>query len=763
MSEQPEDRLFNRLPGHHQALDAENGHALRALARLLAAELNVVESDIHQLYDNWFIETCEPWAIPYIGDLVGARPLTPFGEDGAGLRAYIANTLAYRQSKGVAAALEQLARDVTGWPAVGVEFFQRLIQTPHVNHVRPEALGTVSIRDAEAARMTSAPFESGYHTAAAGQPDGLSGRYNIPNFGVFLWRLKSMAYSFVSADDEQPGYIGGVVPRVAPIGPGFRRFDPLGTDRALFNRPAPDLELAARVGRRNVPEPLDRRLLHRDLNGLRDGAPSAGLWFSQAPVVQLRLNGSTVPPNRLHACNLEDRDDGAGGVTWRRPATAGEVYFDPELGRLSLHEDDEALDVEASFAHGAPFDIGGGPYDRRASVDAWREMVFPEGEDPPFRIGVSSRVEDTTDDPALGGPVVTSLADAIDAWNAQRATSSRGVITIFDNASYADDLTAEAALIRLPSQARLAIVAAGWLVEQIEGGGRRRLPDALTPRGRRPHIASSLRIIGEPSAEVDEADGGLLILDGLIVEGGLTVEDGDLSRLELRHATLGAFASGLNSGISVAAGNERLSVLADHAVLGEIVMATASGGVCVLDTVLGEARGEAVEPATAPLVIDAPESDLEIARSTLFGRIAGRSLEAENSILTGVVDIARRQAGCMRYCFAPLPGRTPRRYRCAPDRALSDAKVRLGADWTEAERLKILQRVAPQFVSSAYGSDRFAQLSLACVSEIAQGAEGGAAMGASFHLGEPFRRANLARSFEEYLPFGLAAGALFMT
>ena len=53
--------------------DAEQGYPLQALLRVIAEQVNVVEDDIAQLYDNWFIETCEDWAVPYIADLIGYR------------------------------------------------------------------------------------------------------------------------------------------------------------------------------------------------------------------------------------------------------------------------------------------------------------------------------------------------------------------------------------------------------------------------------------------------------------------------------------------------------------------------------------------------------------------------------------------------------------------------------------------------------------------------------------------------------------------
>ena len=158
MRDRRPDRLYTLLPAHIRARDAEEGRPLEALMRLMAAELEVVEGDIDALYDDWFIETCEDWAVPYIGALVGARPLRPFGEGGGSLRAYVANTLSYRQAKGTIATIEQLARDVTGWPAHAVEFFPLLAWSQNLNRLRPENAVTLSLRDSDAAARVDAPF-----------------------------------------------------------------------------------------------------------------------------------------------------------------------------------------------------------------------------------------------------------------------------------------------------------------------------------------------------------------------------------------------------------------------------------------------------------------------------------------------------------------------------------------------------------------------------------------------------------------------------
>ena len=137
-------RLFDLLPAVYRIRDRGQSDPLRALLAVIGREVDRVEGDIGALYDNWFIETCHAWVVPYIGDLLGVRGLATTSGDGTfSPRAYVANTLAYRRRKGTAAVLEQLARDLTGWPARAVEFFARLATTQHVNHVRLDAPATL--------------------------------------------------------------------------------------------------------------------------------------------------------------------------------------------------------------------------------------------------------------------------------------------------------------------------------------------------------------------------------------------------------------------------------------------------------------------------------------------------------------------------------------------------------------------------------------------------------------------------------------------
>ncbi|MEH1841553.1 MAG: hypothetical protein V7L20_23095 [Nostoc sp.] len=47
--------------------------------RVIAEQIDVVEADIAQLYENWFIETCQDWVVPYIGDLIGYQNVRSYG------------------------------------------------------------------------------------------------------------------------------------------------------------------------------------------------------------------------------------------------------------------------------------------------------------------------------------------------------------------------------------------------------------------------------------------------------------------------------------------------------------------------------------------------------------------------------------------------------------------------------------------------------------------------------------------------------------
>ena len=66
MSTATRERLYELLPAIYRIRDAENGEPLHALLTIMGDELARIEDDIAGLYDDWFIETCAEWVVPYI-------------------------------------------------------------------------------------------------------------------------------------------------------------------------------------------------------------------------------------------------------------------------------------------------------------------------------------------------------------------------------------------------------------------------------------------------------------------------------------------------------------------------------------------------------------------------------------------------------------------------------------------------------------------------------------------------------------------------
>ena len=185
------ERIYELLPAIYRLRDAEQGYPLRSLLSVVAREIGIVEEDIARLYANWFIETSDEWVVPYIGDLLGVRGLHALEDAGFTRRAFVANTLSYRRRKGTPTMLEQLARDTTQWNARVVEFFELLGTTQYLNHLRPHNVRTPDLRQTNALELLDTPFDGIGHTADVRRIAVGRGKHNIPNIGIFLWRLQA--------------------------------------------------------------------------------------------------------------------------------------------------------------------------------------------------------------------------------------------------------------------------------------------------------------------------------------------------------------------------------------------------------------------------------------------------------------------------------------------------------------------------------------------------------------------------------------------
>ena len=753
------ERLYNLLPSLYRTRDAHRGQPLRALMALIEAELNAIEADVDGLYEDAFIETCAEWVVPYIGDLLAVRGLHAIG--GAfSQRAYVANTLAYRRRKGTAAVLEQLARDTTGWPARAVEFFERLIANQHLNHLRPHSLAAPDLRDAAQLELIGGPFERAMHSAELRRIVPARGRYNIPNVGLFLWRLQSYPVALADA-------------RPAPGEPAGRyTFSPLGIDGPLFNPGRSESDIVSLASEPDVPGPLRRRPLYAELEARRQAISSGAgeqatldrsVYFGQQPVFEVKLDLPLldanaeiplVPAQRIRICDLSDWHNPTP-IPPTPPATAEyqtvTIAADPVLGRLVVAPPPSAR-VQVSYAYGFSGDVGGGPYDRRDTLERW----FDPARSFTWQLGVTKDQRTLLTAPAPG-QLVQTLGEALDAWNAHVAAQpgARGLIAVMDSSSYDEALTGADAIV-LPAGSVLAIVAADWPLEPDPAapGAQRRVVGQFAVEGLRPHIRGEIAARGDPPA--DDSGRGELVLDGLLLDGKLSVLGGDLGALTLAHCTLVPDRGGLEVQSDANGANDALQLSLLRAISGPIRLPEAVPALAI-DTSIVDG-----EPA-----IIAPGAALGVQASTVYGSVSARTLEAGNSVFTGLVTIERRQSGCARFCFVPDGSRTPRRYRCQPDLALETRAKSLGIDpvgsLPAAERDAILARVMPAFSSRRYGRPDYAQLALAGPDEIATGAEDGSEMGAFGFLKNSLREANLRAVLDEYLRFGLEAGLLYVT
>jgi len=78
---------------------------LQSLLMVIDEQLQYFSADLDQLYNDQFIETCAPWVIPYIGELIGFQPIKGIAPAVDDPRSEVGNTIALRRRKGTVLAL----------------------------------------------------------------------------------------------------------------------------------------------------------------------------------------------------------------------------------------------------------------------------------------------------------------------------------------------------------------------------------------------------------------------------------------------------------------------------------------------------------------------------------------------------------------------------------------------------------------------------------------------------------------------------------
>ncbi|HJR75350.1 MAG TPA: phage tail protein [Nitrospiraceae bacterium] len=713
------DQLYALLPSIYRIRDQEEGEPLKAFLAVLAEQVEVLQEDLSQLYDDQFIETCAEWVVPYLGDLIGYRRLQGATSPDGSSRAEVANTIAYRRRKGTVSMVEQLATDVTGWKARAVEFFQQVCTTQYLNHIRPTHHAVADLRRQRQVMWSQTPFNSMPRTVDVRWIATGRGRYNLPNVGLFLWRLRPYRVAKGTAKLVKEGCF---------------TFHPLGSDMPLFNPGQGEESLARLAEPVNVPDPLRRRSLFDELEELRqslaDGRAEAAAvralsWFDRRqPVLQVFKNGTAVPAKEILICDLTDWQRPPSRRTYRRrgkrpgdatpdPQLPIQVAVDPVLGRLAFPADANltGIQVEVTYSFGFSGDFGGGPY----LTDA-------------LRAPVTRRV-------AAGG---STLAQALTAVGTADA-----VIQIEDNATIDGDLT-----ITLGPDQDLT----------IQGH-----------EGARPVLTGTITIVSAKDAE--------LTLHNLMLAKSVRMTGTADTTLTIRHCTLAPVE--LAQDLSMKPRPEASVRWVDAGSRGTLVVDhTLSGRLLTSPDVSVELFDSAVDALADTEVALAAADDgtvaageLRLVRTTIIGAIRVRALElAEHTLVTGTVISEQQQHGCVRFSYLPSDSRVPRQYRCQPEwaaqRARDAAQQRdpsVGPDVLAQLETRIRSSLRPLFTTSRFGQPAYLQLHASCPVEIRTGAENGSEMGLFQSLGQAQREANLRARMEEYLRFGLESGIFYVT
>jgi hypothetical protein len=722
------DDLYALLPAMQRTADEANGGALRGLIGVLAEQVGVLDADMRRFYADQFIETCAPWVVPYIGDLIGWSGLAEGVPGAATSRTDVANTLGYRRRKGTVIALEQIARDVTGRSARVVEYFRLLAVTQSLHHVRPGQGGFVDLRDGDALERLGtafdrldrtvgvrriAPSAGGGQTlgtttgdtttgdTTAGDPTPLEatlhgdGRFNIPELGVHVWRW---------------------IPNAVTAQPAFavdaRRFmfSPLGANLPLFNAVPTRASFSALATRTDVPQPISRREFVEAPGDFYGNLPAQAADGTLLPKsLAVYDGGNLVALARVAVCNLADV---AGG--WA-PGPAGMVAIDPVLGRIAFPANQAAPGaVTVDYVYGAAMAIGGGPYERAGAL--------PTSHD--WQVTVGS-----------GG--TASLAAAVAAFNAAPVKRS-GLILVPGFGAYPAALTGGAG-ISIAAGSTLAIVAvqAGTATPQTI--------DAF------PTLQGDIAITG--LAGPANASPAQVTFSGVRIAGTVSVS-GQPVTLTLEDCTLAPgrgltrVAQPLQPGAaSISVGNAGSLVVLDRCISGPLrVHAEASAR---LNAAIVDAAGDVGVAYAGP--DGAGEGGaLQAEQATIVGKVRTQLLSlASNTIFFARLAPAdpwpaalwctRQQSGCVRFCVLPDAAQVPRTYRCLQGPALR-----------------------PHFISLSYGHPSYGMLAGSCPVAVWRGADDDSQIGALHDLFETQGIANLRARLTEYAPFSLEAGVFLV-
>ncbi len=696
---------------------------LHSLLLVIQEQLAVLAEDLDQLYDDHFIETCAQWVIPYIGDLIGYQSVKGIAPAIDNPRSEVAGTISLRRRKGTVLVMEQLARDVTGWGAHAVEFFQILGDTQYMNHLRLFNHYAPDVRCWKRGLYISTGFDCTAHKVDVRRIASRRGRYNIQNIGIFLWSLN--AYS--STRDQAA---------ISAPTPQSLRFSSLGMDIPLFHRALPQGERIVDPAQPfNVADRLKRRVLCDDL---QKGV--GAVYYGENKSLALYVDEKLLNPYEIEVANLSGVDG-----SWANIPAAGSPFravVDPELGRIALPPAAAGQPlprVKVFYHYGFNADMGGGEYDRTGTfIVEDLAFVFP--------------FPDTA-----GVPRYTTLQGAVNFAISQLAANGQAAVEITDSRTYPE--TGLLALtVDLPAGTSLELRAA-------EGARPTLLLDgeiSVTGAASSSFYLNGLLIAGSAAmAPANPAPAALLHAPATRPSGSANA----LEKLSISHCTLvpgwsvdthGAPSFGTQP--TLIAEPAGLEVIAARSILGAIragEFVTTNASDSIIDatgpTNVAYAALDGISGGGPLTLGSASTPDKSGLGCTVVGKVHATLLAlVSNSIfwaglvkgdtwVTGLI-ADRKQEGCVGFSFLPAGAKTPRRFECVEQGIASPQ---------------------PIFFAFRYGRPGYMKLLTSTPDVVRRGADDGGEMGAFHFVLAPLRETDLRVRMQEYMPVGLEFGIIY--
>ncbi len=175
--------LYELLPTTFRERDTDK--TLEEFLQIIGEQAAVIRQNIDDLWKNFYIDSSESWAIPYVGELLGAKtiPHLPLTN-----RVDIKKTIQWRKLKGTLSGIESLARNYAGGGVRVKEFFEICARLPHLNYLEKNSLNSnfVKIRDQIPLLELETIDDTIPHTIDIRNPSNSNGWYHPKNLGFFL-------------------------------------------------------------------------------------------------------------------------------------------------------------------------------------------------------------------------------------------------------------------------------------------------------------------------------------------------------------------------------------------------------------------------------------------------------------------------------------------------------------------------------------------------------------------------------------------------